>query len=191
MNALRSICTPFDEEEICSLRAGDRVELTGTVLTARDAAHERFLRARAAGEPLPVDLSGRLIFYAGPAPTPPGRIIGSVAPTTAVRMDGYLELLYQCGAAGTIGKGGRSEAATELCRVYKRVYFLSPGGIAALTSRHIRRCAEIAYPELGAESVKELEVENLRLIVGIDSLGTMFDRAEIARYRYPPSRPEF
>ncbi|MDR2510342.1 MAG: fumarate hydratase C-terminal domain-containing protein, partial [Spirochaetaceae bacterium] len=133
MNTPVALHTPLSSADLISLRAGDAVRLSGAVYTARDAAHIKIAAAAAKNAPLPFDFNGALLFYAGPAPARPGKVIGPIAPTTARRMDGWLELTCKLGAAGSIGKGGRSAEAAEICARYKRVYFLSYGGLAALT----------------------------------------------------------
>ncbi|MDR2521528.1 MAG: fumarate hydratase C-terminal domain-containing protein [Spirochaetaceae bacterium] len=177
------IHTPLTKDAAHELRAGDIVELTGEVFTARDAAHKRIAQTCQAGSPPPLDLSGQVLFYAGPCPAPPGRVIGPIAATTSARMDGFLEMMYRYGLAATIGKGERGDAAARLCKQYGGVYFLSVGGAAALTTRHIRGCSLAAYDDLGTEAIRKLTVENLRLIVGIDSAGHVFQPEEIRKYR--------
>ncbi|MDR0540012.1 MAG: fumarate hydratase C-terminal domain-containing protein [Spirochaetaceae bacterium] len=183
MNKPIPITAPLPAQTVCSLQAGDIVELSGTVWTLRDAGHKRIADALAAGAALPADFSNALIFYAGPAPAKPGRIIGPIAATTSMRMDGFLEMMYKLGTAGSIGKGGRSAEAAALCKQYRRVYFLSIGGAAALVSRHVRSCEVVAWDDLGAESLKKLEVENLRLVVDIDAQGRIFHDEQIKIYR--------
>ncbi|MDR2468796.1 MAG: fumarate hydratase C-terminal domain-containing protein [Spirochaetaceae bacterium] len=183
MCAEQRLTTPLTTAAIEQLNAGDLVELSGIIYTARDAAHERFATALAAQQALPLDFKNQIIFYAGPSPARPGRIIGSIAPTTSIRMDRYLEMTYQLGIAGTIGKGERSAHAAELCKSYRRVFFLSYGGIAALIARTINACEIVAYNDLGTESVKRLIANKLKLVVGIDARGTVFNTAEIQKYR--------
>ena len=182
----KTLAAPLDSTALSSLAAGDVVELSGVIYTARDAAHARFARAAAENKPLPFSLAGELLFYAGPCPARPPAVIGSIAPTTSLRMDDYLELTYLLGSAGSIGKGPRSALAAEMCKKYRRVYFLSFGGIAALISKCVKKCAVIAYEDLGTESVKALSVEKLRLIVGIDCNGNVFDEAQREKYRKKP-----
>ncbi len=163
--------TPLEEKDIERLKAGDEVVLTGTVLTARDAAHKRFTETLAAGKGLPVDLKGAVIFYAGPAPAPPGRVIGSIGPTTAKRMDAYTPRLLEIGVKGMIGKGPRSDEVKRAIKDHKAVYFAATGGAAALLSSFVKEAKVIAYDDLGAEAVFELRVENFPLIVAVDSRG--------------------
>ncbi|MDR3325683.1 MAG: FumA C-terminus/TtdB family hydratase beta subunit [Spirochaetaceae bacterium] len=178
-----SLRTPLSGEALTLLRAGDVVELSGEIITARDAAHKRIVDALAGNKALPVDLQGKILFYAGPCPAKPSQIIGSIAPTTSFRMDAFLEEVYKQGVSATIGKGPRTAAAAALCAQYKRVYFLSYGGAAALISKQVKRCAVLAYEDLGAESMKALEMENMRLVVGIDAQGRVFETEQTAKYR--------
>jgi len=171
INKIIKLQTPLDGATLSSLKLGDLVELSGEILTARDAAHKRIFDTLAQKKELPVDLNNRILFYAGPTPAKPGRVIGSIAPTTSARMDDFLEMTYQLGVSATIGKGERAPFVTELCKKYKRVYFLSFGGAAALISENVKKCRTLCYEDLGAESIKALEVEGLRLVVGIGTNG--------------------
>ena len=180
---VQSLTAPFTGAIARQLRVGDIVELSGPLYTARDAAHKRIEQALAGGAPPPLDFTRQIIFYAGPCPAPPGRVIGPIAATTSVRMDGFLEMMFRLGIAATIGKGERTEEAARLCKKYGGLYFLSTGGAAALISSLVTSCEEAAYADLGPESIKKLTVKNLRLIVGIDAEGSVFQPAQIARYR--------
>jgi len=175
--------TPLTRSDITALEIGDVVELSGFIYTARDAAHKRMENAWKQGLPLPVDLKGQLVFYAGPCPAKPGHVIGSIAPTTSMRMDGFAEMTFELGLVGMIGKGDRGDFVAGLCKKYQRVYFLGVGGASALVSKQVKSCEVVAWEDLGTESVKKLEVEKLRLIVGIDSQGRVFQDREIAKYR--------
>jgi len=177
------LTTPLSRADIAGLEIGDVVELSGFIFTARDAAHKRMESAWKQGQPLPVDLKNQLIFYAGPCPAKPGHAIGSVAPTTSMRMDGFVEMTFQLGLTGMIGKGDRSDFVPGLCKKYGGIYFLGIGGASALISKQVKSCEVVAWEDLGTESVKKLEVEKLRLIVGIDSRGRVFQDREIAKYR--------
>ncbi len=176
MEELRIIKTPLTEEVICSLSAGETVLLSGTIITARDAAHARMSELLKQGKKLPVDISGSIIYYAGPAPTPPGKVIGSVGPTTAGRMDPFTPQLIQSGLKGMIGKGKRSEEVREACRKFKAVYFAAPGGVAALMARSVQSMKLLAWPELGPEAIYELQVSQFPLIVINDCMGRDFYR---------------
>jgi fumarate hydratase subunit beta len=165
------LTTPLKDEDILRLRAGDVVKLTGTIYTARDAAHKRLVETLDKGEPLPFDLEGALIYYVGPSPAPPGRPIGSAGPTTSYRMDTYSPRLHSLGLKGTIGKGKRSDAVKESLRQYKAAYFGATGGAGALLSLCIKEARVIAYEELGPEAIRELAVEDFPLLVINDAFG--------------------
>ncbi|SMC42617.1 FumA C-terminus/TtdB family hydratase beta subunit [Papillibacter cinnamivorans] len=158
-------------EQLGSLRAGDRVSLSGTVYTARDAAHKMLFQLLDEGAPLPFPLKDAVIYYAGPTPAKPGMAVGSCGPTTSGRMDPYAPRLLSLGLAAMIGKGERSEAVAEAIREYGAAYFCAVGGAGALIARHIRSAEEIAFPALGCESVKRMQVDCLPLIVAIDCNG--------------------
>ena len=177
------ITLPLEKEILRTLRIGDTVELTGNLYTARDAAHERMVNTLEKGEPLPVDLEGVTIFYAGPCPPKPGEISGPIGPTTSVRMDPYVEFLLKEGVVGMIGKGDRSPYVAELCKKYGAVYFLGIGGAATLYGKTVKKLEVVAYEDLGTESVKRMYVEGLKVIVGIDTKGRVLQDQEIARYR--------
>ncbi len=165
------------KETAPSLHAGDNVLLSGVVYTARDAAHARFFSLLDQGAQLPFPLRGAVIYYAGPTPTKPGGQIGSFGPTTSARMDVFSPRLLDLGLAGMIGKGNRSEEVIAAIRRNRAVYFCAGGGFGALISRSIISMEEIAFPELGCESVKKLEVKNFPLIVAVDAAGNnLFQR---------------
>ncbi len=153
------------------LKAGDRVLLSGTVYTSRDAAHKRIFELLDKNEKLPYDLNGACIYFAGPTPTPDGMVIGSCGPTTSGRMDVYSPRLLDLGLAAMIGKGERNKAVCEAIVRNKAVYFCAIGGAGALYAKQIKSCEEIAFKDLGCESVKRLELEVFPVIVGIDSSG--------------------
>lgn len=159
------------KEKTTMLKAGDRVLLSGTVYTSRDAAHKRIFAALKNGEKLPYDLNGAAIYYAGPTPAPESLAIGSCGPTTSGRMDPYAPTLLDAGLTAMIGKGERSDEVCEaICR-NKGVYLCAIGGAGALASKCIKSCEVIAYEDLGCESVKKLEFDNFPLIVAIDCSG--------------------
>lgn len=162
---------PFTADEAAALRAGDMVYLTGVVYTARDAAHKRMNDALDRGEQLPVDLSGNVVYYLGPTPARPGRVIGSAGPTTASRMDKYAPRLLDLGLRGMIGKGKRTQQVADAIVRNKAVYFAAVGGAGALLSKCIKKADVVAYDDLGTEAIRRLEVENLPVIVVIDSAG--------------------
>lgn len=165
------LTAPIDAEALRTLRAGDRVLLSGVIYTARDAAHARLIAALSEGRPLPVDLRGQTIYYAGPSPTPPGRASGSIGPTTSMRMDPYTPALLHYGVNALIGKGGRSPSVKEVLTETGSVYFAAIGGCAAYMAACIRQLDVVAYEDLGTESIKRLLIEDMPLTVAIDSLG--------------------
>ena len=162
---------PAPGEDILALRAGQRVLLSGTVYTARDAAHRRMVELIERGEPLPFGLGGAAIYYCGPAPAPPGRAIGSAGPTTSGRMDAYAPLLIARGLRVMIGKGPRNEAVLGAMRTYGAVYLAAAGGAGALLASCITDCDLVAWPELGPEAVRRLTVRDMPLTVAADAHG--------------------
>jgi fumarate hydratase subunit beta len=166
-----SLTTPLKPEDVGRLRAGDKVNLNGFIYTARDAAHKRLVDLIREGKELPMPLEGQIIYYVGPSPTRPGRVIGSAGPTTSGRMDPYAPILIERGLRGMIGKGERSEAVVEAMQKHGAVYFAATGGAAALLSKRITGAEVIAYPELGAEAISKLRVENFPVIVAQDCYG--------------------
>ena len=168
---MKKLTTPLSEEDIMELKAGDEVLITGNLYTARDAAHKLMVEALERGEKLPLELKGQIIFYAGPAPAPPGKPIGSVGPTTSYRMDNYTPALLAQGLKATLGKGNRSQEVREALKKYKAVYLAAVGGVAAHLARTVKSAKVVAYPELGPEAVRELYVENFPAIVINDVWG--------------------
>jgi fumarate hydratase subunit beta len=169
--AEHKITTPLTEEIIGKLKAGDTVFITGSIYTARDAAHKKLIEALESGKGLPFDIKGQIIYYVGPSPAKPGAIIGSAGPTTSGRMDPYTPRLIKEGLRGMIGKGLRSKDVVDSMIQYGAVYFASVGGAAALISKTITGAEPIAYDDLGPESVKRLEVKDFPVIVVIDKHG--------------------
>jgi fumarate hydratase subunit beta len=165
------ISTPLTMEIRKGLSAGDEVLLTGTILTARDAAHKRLCDTLKKGKRLPLNLKNAVIYYCGPTPARPGRPIGSCGPTTSSRMDPFTEDLIKLGLGGMIGKGGRSGEVRSAIKRHKCVYFLATGGIGALLSTKVRSAKVILYNDLGPEAIHKLEVKDFPLLVGIDSKG--------------------
>lgn len=165
------ISTPLEDEVIRSLRAGDSVLISGKIFAARDAVHKKFAQLIRDGKELPIDLKGAIIYYVGPSPAAPGRIIGSAGPTTSGRMDVYTPDLLARGLRGMIGKGTRSEEVVQALVREGAVYFGTIGGAGALLSRCIESVKVVAYQELGPEALMELEVKNLPAVVVVDSLG--------------------
>lgn len=172
-----SIDTAELEKHIKKLRAGDRVLLSGRVYTSRDAAHKRICAAIDSNAPLPYELKGAVIYYAGPTPAPAGLAVGACGPTTSGRMDVYAPRLLDLGVKAMIGKGERNAAVAESIVKNGAVYFCAIGGAGALASRCIKECRVIAYDDLGCESVKELLFDRFPLTVAIDSTGgNVFER---------------
>lgn len=171
MTSPRKIELPLTKDIVGELRAGEYVLLSGTLYTARDAAHKRLVEALERGEQLPFPPEGATIYYTGPTPAPPGAVIGSAGPTTAYRMDPYVEPLLKAGVLGMIGKGARKGNVPELIKKYKAVYFAAPGGCGALLGKSIVECEIIAYPDLGTEAVRKLKVVDFPAFVAQDSFG--------------------
>ncbi|UYJ40956.1 MAG: Fe-S-containing hydro-lyase [Lachnospiraceae bacterium] len=165
----RYINAPIDNEIVNSLKAGDCVYITGTIYTARDAAHKRMYEAIKNGENIPFELKNNIIYYLGPSPARKGQVIGSAGPTTSSRMDKYTPLLLEHGLKGMIGKGKRSDNVIESMYKNNAVYFAAIGGAGALLSKCIKKAEVIAYDDLGTEAIRKLEVENLPAIVVIDN----------------------
>ena len=159
------------EAMLPTLQAGDTVSLTGTIYTARDAAHKRLCELVAKGEKLPLDIENAIIYFVGPTPAKPGQAIGSAGPTTSYRMDAYSPTMIAQGQTGMIGKGKRSPEVIAAMKEYGAVYFGAIGGCGALLSKCIKKAEVIAYPDLGAEAIRRLEVENFPVVVIIDSEG--------------------
>ena len=161
----------LSNEEIIKLRCGDVVSLSGTIYTARDASHKRLIETIERKEKMPFDICGQAIYYVGPTPNKPNEVIGSAGPTTSYRMDDLTIPLLERGLKVMIGKGKRSEAVIEGIKKHKAVYFAAIGGAGAYISNSIKSCEVIAYDDLGAEAIRRLEIEDLQLIVAIDSYG--------------------
>ena len=167
----KTVTAPLDPETARALRAGDSVLLTGTVYTARDAAHKRLCEQAARGEPMPFPMEGAVIYYVGPTPARPGQPIGSAGPTTSYRMDAYAPTLLRLGELGMIGKGKRDRSVIEAMKETGAVYFGAIGGAGALLARCVKSNQLVCWEDLGAEAVRKLTVENFPLTVVIDSLG--------------------
>jgi fumarate hydratase subunit beta len=165
------ITTPVADEVIEKLRAGDSVFISGYLYTGRDSAHKKLIDLVDAGEELPIDIKGQLIYYVGPTPARPGKVIGSAGPTTSYRMDSFAPTLHKLGLKGPIGKGKRSEQVKESLKEYKAVYLAAVGGAGALISKSIVEAEVIAYPELGPEAIRRVKVEDFPCIVINDMYG--------------------
>jgi len=162
---------PISDEVVKSLKAGDRVLISGVIYTARDAAHKRLVELLEQGKPLPFDIKGAVIYYVGPTPAPPGKPIGSAGPTTSGRMDAYAPKLIAAGLKAMIGKGGRNPEVIEAMKRHKAVYLGATGGAGALISLKIKSSEVVAYEDLGPEAIRRLEVENFPAIVINDTVG--------------------
>lgn len=166
------INTPIkNTEELCKLKAGDRVLLSGTIYTARDAAHKRLVELLDKDEELPIQIENQVIYYVGPTPAKPGEVIGSAGPTSSYRMDAYAPRLLNLGLKGMIGKGLRSKEVIDAIVNNKAVYFGAIGGAAALIAKSIKKAEVVAYDDLGAEAIRKLVIEDFPAIVIIDSNG--------------------
>ena len=163
--------TPLTKDKIKNLRAGDSVLLSGTIYTARDAAHKRMIEALGRGEKLPLGIENQTIYYAGPAPAKPGRVIGSCGPTTSGRMDAYAPTLIGLGLTGMIGKGERSDEVIAAMTEHGAVYFGAIGGAGVLISKCVTSAEVVAYEDLGTEAIRRLTVKDFPLTVVIDMLG--------------------
>jgi len=166
-----NVNSPIEPELIEKLKAGDRVLISGVVFTARDAAHKRLVQAIAADDKLPFNIEGQTLYYMGPSPARPGQVIGSAGPTTSGRMDAYTPPLLEAGLRAIIGKGSRSAEVKEAIKKHRSIYLVTFGGAGALLSKSIKKAEVIAYPDLAAEAVMRLEVEDFPAIVANDIHG--------------------
>jgi fumarate hydratase subunit beta len=171
MAEIKRIETPLSDEVLKGLKIGEKVTISGVIYSARDAAHKRLVELIEKGEELPFQLPGQVIYYVGPTPARPGFAVGSAGPTTSYRMDAYAPVLIEHGLKGMIGKGARGDNVKEAMKKYGAVYFAAIGGAGALISKSIKSAEVIAYPELGAEAVRRMEVEDFPAIVATDMFG--------------------
>lgn len=176
------ISVPLGDEDAAALRAGDYVYLTGTIYTARDAAHKRMYEALEKGSPLPMDVNNNVIYYMGPSPARPGRVIGSAGPTTASRMDKYAPSLLDLGLKGMIGKGRRTQEVRDAVVRNGAVYFAAIGGAGALLSRSVISSEIVAYDDLGTEAIRKLEVKDFPVVVVMDSQGNDLYETAVKKY---------
>ncbi len=184
---MQKITSPFSDEVIAGLRAGDQVLISGTLYTARDAAHQRLIDAMKRKQALPFDPRGQTIYYVGPTPPPPGRVIGSAGPTTSGRMDSFTPRLLAAGLKGMIGKGSRSPEVKRAIKKHRAIYFAATGGAGALIARSIKAVEMVAYEDLGTEAIRKLTVEDLPAIVVNDIHGGDLYEEGKARYRRVPA----
>jgi fumarate hydratase subunit beta len=180
---MKRITTPLSEGAIEQLKAGDKVLVNGAIYTARDAAHKRFVDTLQAGGSLPLEIKGEVIYYCGPSPVLPGRVIGAAGPTTSGRMDVYTPILLALGLKGMIGKGKRSRAVKDAIAKYKAIYFGATGGAGALLSKAVVSYEVVAYEELGPEAVARLVVKDLPLFVINDVAGNDLYEMGTSKYR--------
>jgi len=183
MSDILKITSPFDSKTVKKLTAGSRVAISGIVYVARDAAHRRFIEALDNKEPLPFDIKGQTIYYMGPSPAKPGRIIGSAGPTTSTRMDVFTPRLLEAGMRAMIGKGSRSLEVREAIQKYKGLYLVTTGGASALLTRAIKSVEPVAYADLGAEAVLRLTIEDFPAIVANDIYGADLFEQGTKKYR--------
>jgi fumarate hydratase subunit beta len=176
------LTTPLSTEEVEKLNIGDKVLLNGVILTGRDAAHKRLFDLINEGKELPIGIKGQVIYYVGPTPAKPGKPIGSAGPTTSYRMDPYSPQLIELGLKGMIGKGNRSRSVIEAMKRFKAVYFGATGGAGALLAKRIKKAEIVAYPDLGPEAIRKLEVEDFPVTVINDTKGNDLYQKGIERY---------
>lgn len=157
--------------KIEELKTGDEIRYTGELIIMRDAAQKRLMETLSKNLEIPVELKDKIVFYAGPAKAPADRPIGAIGPTTSNRMDGFLEMLFGLGVLATVGKGKRGDICRELCKRFKRVYFVAPSGAAASLSKRVKSVEVLAYEDLGTEAIRSIIVEDFPLMVAVDSAG--------------------
>ena len=179
---IRRIATPLENGVVEALKTGEKVLISGYIYTARDAAHKRFIDALSKGEALPFDIKNQVIYYCGPSPASPGRVIGACGPTTSSRMDLYAPKLLSLGLKGMIGKGKRSQSVKDAVKQYKAIYFGATGGAGALLSKSVISCEVIAYEELGPEAVRKLGVKDMPLFVINDIYGNDLYETGMLKY---------
>ena len=170
-DGIKDVTTPLSDADVESLKAGDRVRISGVIYTARDAAHARLFPLLESGEKLPIDVKGAIIYYTGPTPPRPGDALGSVGPTTASRMDTFTPALLQAGLKGTIGKGYRGQPVKDALKQHTAIYFGSIGGAGAVLSQFVKKADVVAYEDLGTEAIRRLEVAGFPAIVLYDCHG--------------------
>lgn len=178
----KHIQAPMTKEVSVTLQAGDFVYISGTIYTARDAAHKRMYETKLAGQSLPIDLENNIIYYLGPTPAKEGQVIGSAGPTTSSRMDKYAPTLLKEGQTGMIGKGKRSKEVIEAIKDNNAVYFAAIGGAGALLSKCITKAEVVAYDDLGTEAIRKLEVKDFPAIVVVDSKGNNLYETAVEEY---------
>ena len=170
-DGIKEVTPPLSDADVASLKAGDRVRISGVLYTARDAAHARLFPLVEQGKPLPIEVRGQIIYYTGPSPARPGAVVGSIGPTTGGRMDKFTPALLELGLKGTIGKGARSQVVKDALRRHTAVYFGAIGGAGAVLSQFVKTLEVVAYEDLGTEAIRRLEVEGFPAIVVNDCHG--------------------
>jgi fumarate hydratase subunit beta len=170
-DGIKEVTPPLSDADVVSLKAGDRVRISGVLYTARDAAHARLFPLVEQRKPLPIEVRGQIIYYTGPSPARPGAVVGSIGPTTGGRMDKFTPALLELGLKGTIGKGARSQAVKDALRRHTAVYFGAIGGAGAVLSQFVKTLEVVAYEDLGTEAIRRLEVEGFPAIVVNDCHG--------------------
>jgi fumarate hydratase subunit beta len=170
-DGIKEVTPPLSDADVASLKAGDRVRISGVLYTARDAAHARLFPLVEQGKPLPIEVRGQIIYYTGPSPARPGAVVGSIGPTTGGRMDKFTPALLELGLKGTIGKGARSQAVKDALRRHTAVYFGAIGGAGAVLSQFVKTLEVVAYEDLGTEAIRRLDVEGFPAIVVNDCHG--------------------
>ena len=183
MSTIKKLTTPLTDEQVKDLKAGDQVSISGVIYTARDAAHKLLTESIQKGEELPVDFNNQIIYYAGPTPAKPGKVIGSCGPTTSGRMDAYSPTMMEQGLKGMIGKGPRSKEVVESMIANHVVYFAAIGGAAALIADSVKAADVVAFDELGPEAIRRLVVEDYPCIVAIDSEGNNLYELGVQQYK--------
>lgn len=183
MSTIKKLTTPLTDEQVKDLKAGDQVSISGVIYTARDAAHKLLTESIKKGEELPVDFKNQIIYYAGPTPAKPGKVIGSCGPTTSGRMDAYSPTMMEQGLKGMIGKGPRSKEVVESMIANNVVYFAAIGGAAALIADSVKEAEVVAFDELGPEAIRRLVVEDYPCIVAIDSEGNNLYELGVQQYK--------
>ena len=183
MTNIKQLTTPLTYDQVKDLKAGDQVSITGVIYSARDAAHKNMVDALNAGESMPIDVTDQVIYYAGPTPAKPGKPIGSCGPTTSGRMDAYSPTMMEQGLRGMIGKGPRSKEVIESMKKNGAVYFAAIGGAAALIADTIKKVDIVAYPDLGPEAIRRMEIENYPCIVAVDCEGNDLYEIGVKKYR--------
>ncbi len=182
MNEAIKLTPPLSDEDVEGLQAGDRVLISGTIYTGRDAAHKRLTDLIQSGKPLPIDVKGQIIYYVGPSPAKHGMAVGAAGPTTSYRMDAYAPELIRLGLKGMIGKGARDQAVKNAMVKHKAVYFAAIGGAGALMAQAIKRAEIVTYEDLGPEAIRRLEVEEFPVIVVNDVQGNDLYEEGIKKY---------